>query len=142
MCGTKNRTKIFFFFFWNKSIKLSCYFSRFNLRKWAKIFHFLGAHSSPMWSTRSSCWSLKTKWGAIKHDITKFIYCYDSMLSLNELGTSLEDVLQKTLEPTSTQRLNFCMHSFWLFLKDIPRWVDIETKLEKKPFHEIENAND
>lgn len=43
------------------------------------------------------------------------------MLSLNELGTSLEDVLQKALEPTSTQRLIFCMNSFWLFFKDIPR---------------------
>jgi hypothetical protein len=64
------------------------------------------------------------------------------MLSLNELGTSLKDVLQKALEPTNTQRLIFCMHSFWLFLKDIPRWVNIETKLKKKPSHEIENTND
>jgi len=92
---------------------------------------FGSTFKSIMWSTRSSCWSLKTQWGAIKHDITKSVYCYDSMLSLNELGTSLEDVLQKALEPTSTQRLIFCMHSFWLFFKDIPRWVDIETKLKK-----------
>jgi hypothetical protein len=53
------------------------------------------------------------------------------MLSLKELGTSLEDVLQKALEPTSIQRLIFCMHSFWLFFKDIPRWVQIRTKLKK-----------
>jgi hypothetical protein len=132
MCGTKNRTKIILIFFLEQINKAFLLFLKIQLEEMGKNISLFGStFKSILWSSRSYCWSLKTKWGAIKHDITKFIYCCDSMLSLNELGTSLEDVLQKALEPTSTQRLIFCMNSFWLFFKDIPRWVDIETKLKK-----------
>jgi hypothetical protein len=37
--------------------------------------------------------SLETKWGISKHNITKFIGYYGFMLTTNEFGTSLEDVL-------------------------------------------------
>lgn len=109
-----------FLFFWEQINKAFLLFLKIQSEEMGKNISLFGStFKSIMWSTRSSCWSLKTIWGAIKHDITKFIYCYDSMLSLNELGTSLEDVLQKALEPTSTQRLILCMHSpclrvFWV----------------------------
>ena len=41
--------------------------------------------------------SLETKWGLIKHVVSKFYSIYKSVLSLNQSGTSLEDVLDRFL---------------------------------------------
>jgi len=38
---------------------------------------------------------LKTKWGAIKLYIAKFVRCYNFVLALYEFGTTLKDVLSK-----------------------------------------------
>jgi hypothetical protein len=42
--------------------------------------------------------SLEIKWGLIKHDVTKFCGNYQTIVALNESGTSSEDTLQKALE--------------------------------------------
>jgi hypothetical protein len=42
--------------------------------------------------------SLETKWGAIKHDVAKFIGVYNQVLGCRESGTSPDDVVQKALE--------------------------------------------
>ena len=42
--------------------------------------------------------SLETKWGVIKHDVSKFCGVYKSILLLRESGTSAEDVLHCALD--------------------------------------------
>ena len=50
--------------------------------------------SSPLRPARS----LETKWGHIKHDVSKFCGSYKSVLDCWESGTSLDDVLERALE--------------------------------------------
>ena len=42
--------------------------------------------------------SLETKWGIIKHDVSKFCGVYKSVLSLNQSSTFPEDVLDRSLD--------------------------------------------
>jgi hypothetical protein len=42
--------------------------------------------------------SLETKWGFIEHDVAKFCGNYQTIITLNESGTSSEDTLQKAFE--------------------------------------------
>jgi hypothetical protein len=42
--------------------------------------------------------SLETKWGAIKHDVTKFCDNYQTMVALNKSGESSKHTLQKALK--------------------------------------------
>jgi hypothetical protein len=42
--------------------------------------------------------NLETKWRVNKHDVAKFVGVYSHILKLQESGTTLEDVLQRTLE--------------------------------------------
>jgi hypothetical protein len=42
--------------------------------------------------------SLETKWGVIKHNISKFVGCHRSLVALNEFGTFAKDTFQKALK--------------------------------------------
>ena len=71
--------------------------------------------------------SLETKWGAIKHDVAKFVAVHSQVLNLNESGASLEDVLQRALElyrVKHPKQQGFLYLHCWTILKDIPRWFD------------------
>ena len=71
--------------------------------------------------------SLETKWGAIKHDVAKFVAVHSQVLNLKESGTSLEDVLQRALElyrVKHPKQQGFLYIHCWTILKDIPRWFD------------------
>jgi hypothetical protein len=70
---------------------------------------------------------LETKWGAIKHDVAKFVAVHSQVLNLKESGTSLEDVLQRALElyrVKHPKQQGFLYIHCWTILKDIPRWFD------------------
>lgn len=44
--------------------------------------------------------SLETKWGHIKHDVSKFCGAYKQVFDIRESGTSLDDVVEKSLQFT------------------------------------------
>ena len=72
--------------------------------------------------------SLETKWGVIKHDVSKFCGVYKSILLLRESGTSGEDVLDRALDLYKVRHPKqqpFVFVHCWRLLKDIPRWVDV-----------------
>ena len=76
--------------------------------------------------------SLETKWGAIKHDVAKFVAVHSQVLNLKESGTSLEDVLQRALElyrVKHPKQQGFLYLHCWTILKDIPRWFDSAVEL-------------
>ena len=71
--------------------------------------------------------SLETKWGVIKHDVSKFVAVHSQVLNLKESGTSLEDVLQRALElyrVKHPKQQGFLYIHCWTILKDIPRWFE------------------
>jgi hypothetical protein len=76
---------------------------------------------------------LETKWGAIKHDVAKFVAVHLQVLNLKESGTSLEDVLQRALElyrvKHPKQQGLLYIHC-WTILKDIPRWFDYAVEVQ------------
>jgi hypothetical protein len=41
--------------------------------------------------------SLETKWDLIKHYVSKFVGLYNNVVSLNELGSSIENLFRKPL---------------------------------------------
>ena len=72
--------------------------------------------------------SLETKWGVIKHDVSKFYGVYKSVLLLRESGTSAEDVLDRVLDLYKVRHPKqqpFVFVHCWRLLKDIPRWADV-----------------
>lgn len=72
----------------------------------------------------------------IKHDVYIFVGCSGCVATLNELGSSLENVLKKKLELYMQQQPNHVAFMFihcWLFLKDIPYWVDMKEQLKCMP---------
>ena len=80
--------------------------------------------------------SLETKWGAIKHDVAKFVAVHSQVLNLKESGTSLEDVLQRALElyrVKHPKQQGFLYIHCWTILKDIPRWFEsaVEVRLRQ-----------
>ena len=77
--------------------------------------------------------SLETKWGVIKHNITKLCGVYKSVVALNEFGTSTKDVLQRALKlykVKHSKHLSFNFLHCWLLLKNVPRWWDSPTKVQ------------
>ena len=72
--------------------------------------------------------SLETKWGVIKHDVSKFCGVYKSILLLRESGTSGEDVLDRALDLYKVRHPKqqpFVFVHCWRLLKDVPRWADV-----------------
>ena len=72
--------------------------------------------------------SLETKWGVIKHDVSKFCGVYKSILLLRESGTSAEDVLDHALDLYKVRHPKqqpFVFVHCWRLLKDVPRWADV-----------------
>jgi hypothetical protein len=79
--------------------------------------------------------SLETKWGAIKHDVAKFIGVYNQVLGCRESGTSPDDVVQKALELYKVKHPKqqcFVFIHYWQLLKDVPRWMETPTELRQR----------
>jgi hypothetical protein len=71
--------------------------------------------------------SLETKWGLIKHDVSKFQGVYQQVLRTKTSGTSLADVLKKAHELyqiKSSKGAEFTFEHCWEIVRDVPRWAD------------------
>jgi hypothetical protein len=71
--------------------------------------------------------SLESKWGLIKHDVTKFIRCHKQVIALNKSGVSRANVLRMTYDlyiAKSAKNTKFMYEHFWLVVKDYPHWAD------------------
>jgi len=70
--------------------------------------------------------SLETKWGVIKHNVTKFCYNYEAMAILNKSCEFFENTLQTALELFKAKHPKqglFIFIHYWLILKYVPRWA-------------------
>jgi hypothetical protein len=64
---------------------------------WEKITtHY--SNNQPLCRAKHPTKSLETKWGVIKHNVTKFCYNYEAMAILNKSCESFENTFQKALE--------------------------------------------
>lgn len=71
--------------------------------------------------------SLETKWGHIKHDVSKFIGIYSQVVKLNKSGTSAADTLRKAHDLYKSKHVKGCNFYFehcWNLLKEHPKWAD------------------
>jgi hypothetical protein len=79
--------------------------------------------------------SLETKWGHIKHDVGKFCGAYKQVFDCRESGTSLEDVVEKTLQfyqDRHPKQQAFAYLHCWHVLKDVPRWWDSPVDVQRR----------
>jgi len=69
--------------------------------------------------------SLESRWGLLKHDVSKFIWVLQQCVNFNISGANAGDVLQKALElyhVKSAKNTEFGYLHVWEFLKDVPCW--------------------
>ena len=79
--------------------------------------------------------SLETKWGHIKHDVGKFCGAYKQVFDCRESGTSLDDVVEKTLQfyrDRHPKQQAFVYLHCWQVLKDVPRWWDSPVDVQRR----------
>ena len=79
--------------------------------------------------------SLETKWGHIKHDVGKFCGAYKQVFDCTESGTSLDDVVEKTLQyyqDRHPKQQAFVYLHCWQVLKDVPRWWDSHVDVQRQ----------
>ncbi|KAG0596302.1 hypothetical protein M758_UG241400 [Ceratodon purpureus] len=77
--------------------------------------------------------SLETKWGTIKHNISKFIGVYSQVVRLNRSGSSAADTLRRAHELYRTKNckgLDFQFEHCWLLLKDHRKWAEGWTQVK------------
>ena len=93
--------------------------------------------------------SLETKWGTIKHDVSKFIGVYSQVMRLNRSGTSAADTLRRAhdlYKHKNEKGLDFAFEHCWVLLKDNPKWaegwtqVKVVTPKRKAPSSEEESG--
>ena len=91
--------------------------------------------------------SLETKWGLIKHNVSKFCGIYNQIELLHKSGSSAADKLRDAKElyrVKSAKNTDFLFEHCWLLLKDYPRWTDGWTQSpmkKKRPANECEGSN-
>jgi hypothetical protein len=71
--------------------------------------------------------SIETKFGVIKHDVSKFYGAHGFCVNNKESGQSLDDVLQAALDLYKVQHpkhQSFVFLHCWLILKEHPRWME------------------
>ncbi|KAG0554591.1 hypothetical protein KC19_12G103000 [Ceratodon purpureus] len=79
--------------------------------------------------------SLETKWGHIKHDVAKFCGAYKQVFDIRESGTSLDDVVEKSLQfyrDRHPKQQPFLYLHCWQVLKDVPRWWDSPVDVQRR----------
>ena len=91
--------------------------------------------------------SLETKWGLIKHNVSKFCGIYSQIQRLHKSGSSDADTLRDAKElyrQKNRKNSDFLFEHCWLLLKDCPRWADGWTQSpmgKKRPANECEGNN-
>ena len=91
--------------------------------------------------------SLETKWGLIKHIVSKFYGIYNQIQHMHKSGSSAAYTLRDANElyrQKNSKKTDFIFEHCWLVLKDWPRWADgwIQSPMRKKrPNHEYEGSN-
>jgi hypothetical protein len=94
---------------------------------------------------------LETKWGIIKHDVSKFIGVYSQVMRLNRSGTSASDTLKRAHElykQKNEKGSDFSFEHCWVLLRDHPKWsegwtqVKIVTPKRKAPCASEEEDSD
>jgi hypothetical protein len=76
----------------------------------------------------------KASWCKIKHDVSKFVGVFASVVALNESGTSQEDTLQKALDLYRVKQgknQSFSFLYYWLILRELPRLSDNRDEVKK-----------
>ena len=71
--------------------------------------------------------SLETKWGLIKHNVSKFCGIYNQIERLHKSGSNAADTMRDAKElyrQKSAKNSDFLFEHCWLLLKDCPRWAD------------------
>ena len=71
--------------------------------------------------------SLESKWGAIKHDVAKFIGVYNQVKQLNKSGAKEADILRMSRELYRTKtakNTEFAYEHGWELVKDSQGWAD------------------
>ena len=92
-------------------------------------------HSKPRSNAVRPSRSLETKWGNIKHDVGKFCGAYKQVFDCRESGTSLDDVVEKTLQfyrDRHPKHQEFAYLHCWHVLKDVPRWWDSPVEVQRR----------
>ncbi|KAG0504682.1 hypothetical protein M758_N026500 [Ceratodon purpureus] len=81
--------------------------------------------------------SLESKWGAIKHDVAKFIGNYNQVKRLNKSGAKESDTLRMSRELyrlKSQKNTEFAYEHCWELVKDFPPWADgVSTSRQSTP---------
>ena len=91
--------------------------------------------------------SSETKWGLLKHNVSKFCGIYNQIQRMHKSGNNAADTLRDAKElyrPKNTKNTYFLFDHCWLLLKDCPRWADGWTQSpmgKKRPVHECEGSN-
>ena len=91
--------------------------------------------------------SLETKWGLIKHNVSKFCRIYNQIQRMHKNDNNAADTLKdakKLYRQQNAKNTDFVFEHCWLLLKDCPRWADgwTQSHMGKKRFaHECEENN-
>ena len=91
--------------------------------------------------------SLETKWGLIKHNVSKFCGIYNQIERLHKSGSNAADTMRDAKElyrQKSAKNTDFLFEHCWLLLKDCPRWADGWTQQsvgKKRVSNECEGSN-
>jgi hypothetical protein len=105
-----------------------------NTAFWERItahFNRVKARGSPLRPSRS----LETKWGSIKHNVSKFCGAYKQVLDCRESGTSMDDVLYRALEyyrDRHPKQQGFTFLHCWTLLREVPRWWESPLDVQKR----------
>ena len=77
--------------------------------------------------------SLETKWGTIKHDVSKFIGVYSQVMWLNRSGTSTINTLRRAhdlYKQKNEKGSDFAFEHCWVLLRDHPKWAEGWTQVK------------
>ena len=91
--------------------------------------------------------SLETKWGLIKHNVSKFCGIYSQIERLHKSGSNAADTMRDAKElyrQKSAKNTDFLFEHCWLLLKDCPRWADGWTQpsvAKKRMANDCEGSN-
>ena len=82
--------------------------------------------------------SLESKWGIIKHDVSKFCGVYAQIERLNRSGSNTSDTLRKAKDlyrQKDPKKADFAFEHCWNLLKGYPRWADgwCQLPMRKRP---------
>jgi len=72
--------------------------------------------------------SIKGKWGAISHDVSKFVAAHATACDLSPSGTNEDDCYHRALEhyqDDHPKHGSFQFRACWEILRTVPKWSDL-----------------